>query len=185
MECSRRRIEENEMGCSCNKKRLEGEAAAKEVAARVVVEVPTEPILVREGGHPLACEFCLEKHVAVAAVYAVEGAEEKDRIVERHLCIAHLSCAHEHAVALKRGLMAEAIAKAIEAYSGSGDFITVLDVFYDLAGGHGGAGVSRLSTIGALAHAEDDARRAGRNDFAEKIRLLRREFAVATMEQEK
>lgn len=175
------------MGCPiCKKKQQEAEATAKATASEVVVQIPVVSVLAREGGHPLACEFCLEKHVAVASVYAVEYAENvKDRLAERLLCIAHLGCAAEHADALKRDLTSETIEKAAESFAESGDFTAVLDLFYDLARDRGDKGVARLSAIGALAHAEDDARRAGRPDFAEKIRLLRRQFAVATMEPQK
>ena len=175
------------MGCPVCKKRMhEAETAANATASEVVVQIPAVSVLAREGGHPLACEYCLEKHVAVAAVYAVEYAENKaERTAERLLCYAHLACAAEHARALGRTDFADKLARAADASSASGDFTAVLDLFYDLAGGRGGAGVSRLSAIGALAHAEEDARRAGRPYFAEKIRLLRREFAVADLEQVK
>lgn len=168
------------MGCSCKKKIEQAEAEAKATASSVTIEVPTVPILVRDGDHPLACEFCLEKHVAVAPVYAVEYAEApKERNAERLLCFAHLACAEEHARALGRTDFADKLAAARTAFMERGEFTPVLDAFYDLAGGRGGKGVARLSCIGALAHAEDDARMAGRADFAERIRLLRREFAVA------
>ena len=169
------------MGCSCKKKKLEAETAAKSVASSVTVEVPTVPILVRDGDHPLACEFCLEKHVAVAPVYAVEYAENpKERNAERLLCFAHLSCAEEHAQALGRMSIADRIADARSAFMDRGDFTPVLNVFYDLAGERSGPSVARLGAIGALARAEDLMRLAGSETDAARVREIRRAFASAT-----
>lgn len=169
------------MGCSCKKKKLEAETAAKSVASSVTVEVPTVPILVRDGDHPLACEFCLEKHVAVAPVYAVEYAESpKERTAERLLCFAHLSCAEEHARALGRTDFADKLAEARTAFMERGNFTPVLNVFYDLAGERRGPSVARLGAIGALARAEDLMRLAGFEYKAAKVREVRREFAAAS-----
>lgn len=173
------------MGCSCKKKKLEADAAAKAVASSVTVDVPTVPILVRDGDHPLACERCLEKHVAVAPVYAVEYAEApKDRTAERLLCFAHLSCAEEHAQALGRMSIAERIADARSAFMERGDFTPVLDAFYDLAGWYSGPSVARLGAIGALARAEDLMRIAGFESKAAKVREIRREFAAVSATKE-
>lgn len=169
------------MGCSCKKKIEQAETAAKTVASSVTVEVPTVPILVRDGDHPLACEFCLEKHVAVAPVYAVEYAESpEDRTAERLLCFAHLSCAEEHARALGRTEFADKLAAARTAFMDRGDFTPVLGAFYDLAGERSGPSVARLGAIGALARAEDLMRLAGDEKYAARVREIRREFAAVS-----
>lgn len=168
------------MGCSCKKKIEQAEAEAKATASSVTVEVPTVPILVRDGDHPLACEFCLEKHVAVAQVYAVESAENADRTAERLLCFAHLSCAEEHARALGRTEFADKLAEARAAFMDRGDFTPVLGAFYDLAGERSGPSVARLGAIGALARAEDLMRIAGFESKAAKVREVRREFAAVS-----
>lgn len=169
------------MGCSCKKKIKQAEAKANEIASSVSVEVPTVPILVRDGDHPLACEFCLEKHVAVAQVYAVEYAEnQKDRLAERLLCFAHLACAEEHARALGRTDFADKLAAARAAFMDRGDFTPVLNVFYDLAGERSRPSVARLGAIGALARAEDLMRLAGGEKEAARVREIRRAFAAYT-----
>ena len=169
------------MGCSCKKKIKQAEASAKAVASTVTVDVPTVPILVRDGDHPLACEFCLEKHVAVAQVYAVEYAESpEDRTAERLLCFAHLACAEEHARALGRTDFADKLAAARTAFMERGDPMPVLHAFYDLAGWYSGPSVARLGAIGALARAEDLMRIAGFESKAAKVREIRREFAAVS-----
>lgn len=169
------------MGCSCKKKIEQAETAAKATASSVTVEVPTVPILVRDGDHPLACEFCLEKHVAVAQAYAVEYAENpKERNAEQLLCFAHLACAEEHARALGRTGFADKIADARTAFMERGDFTPVLGAFYELAGERSGPSVARLGAIGALARAEDLMRLAGGEKDAALVREIRRAFASAT-----
>ena len=163
--------------------RAEAEAKAAAVAPAVTIEVPARSITVRDGGDPLACELCLEKHVAVAAVYAVEVAEAGpgERVAELLLCTANLMCAEQHARALGRDAFADRLAEARDAAGkGRGGARPALDAFYELAASERGASYGRLAAIGALARAEDAMRMCGREEWAARARSMRRAFAEET-----
>lgn len=142
------------MGCNCNKRK---QASSKSMSGGAVFV----RILVRDGTSPLACDSCLEKHLATAAINAIEVAEDSSRNAERVLCAGHLRCAADHATALGRRDLAERIgaAEATNAQS-------VLDL---LPGG----GDELELAIGNLSSAEIHLRLCGRPEAADRIREIR------------
>lgn len=137
------------MACDCKKEQLPAGVAA-------YVRIP-----VRDGNSPLACDRCLEKHLATAAINAIEYQEDSSRDAERVLCGGHLKCAADHATALGRRDLAERIEAAVATNAKS-----VLDL---LPGG----GDERELAIGSLSAAEIHLRLCGRTETADRIREIR------------
>ncbi len=137
------------MSCSCRNKQKRGKAPF-EVTFRV-----------REKDAPLACDRCLEKHLATAAINAIEYQEDSSRDAERVLCGGHLKCAVDHATALGRRDLAERIEAAVATNAQS--------VLALLPGG----GDERELAIGSLSAAEIHLRLCGRTETADRIREIR------------
>lgn len=117
-------------------------------------------MVVRADGQPLACDRCMEKHLAKALVYAAEAREDGGRNVERALAAANLSCAREHAEALEDG-RAAAIAEMERAPESPAPaaIAPMLGV--------------RADCVGRLGVAEDALRFAGRDAEADAVREIR------------
>ena len=121
--------------------------------------------------NPLACERCLDKHLAKALVYACEASEE-ERPVERGLARANLACAAEHAEALGAENAAD-IAKAAEGEISPAAIRALLP-----AGGD-----YEESAIGLLGVAEDALRFAGKPAAADAVRKIRISIQTPTKEK--
>lgn len=117
-------------------------------------------MVVRADGQPLACDRCMEKHLAKALVYAAESREDEARKAERALAAANISCAREHADALADARAADLaeMERAPEPPAPAA-LASLLGV--------------RADCVGRLGVAEDALRFAGRDAEADAVREIR------------
>lgn len=147
------------MACDCKKKQQTAEKKPVEEARPYTVT-----IAVRSVGQPLACENCLLKHLASAAINSIEYGEDAGRVTERALASANLSCAVDHARALGK----DELVKQIEAANASNP-----QSVFDLLPNRGS---EPELAIGNLAAAEVHLRISGDPASADKVREIRLAF---------